>query len=502
MRAAKAAILASLLIAVLVGCGGGDEPRGDARKGGSITVGAGEVPRTLDPALAGGPLALQVLRTVYTPPLAYRAEAGRDGTELIPALARELPEVSDDGLVYSFRFRRGLRYSDGSRLRASDFERALDRAASLRSPYAAQFAHVEGVDADDRSGRVEVSLARPDPAFGHALALPVSAPVPPSTPSRDLSVRPPPGIGPYVMSGIRPGERLVLTRRGDFELPDLPDGNVDQVTIARFGSPARQTDAVIEGTSLDLVQELPPVPRLPEIRSEYADRYAEETTASSLFLRLDSSSPPLGDERVRQAVSLAVDGPTLERLYAGGLDPGCNLLPAVVPGYRRLEPCPYGERSEPPDLVRASQLVADAGQRGTRVVVADAGDAAPPQVKRHLVRALRKIGLAAVAGSERRAAISLELIASPAVHPSAYLGRLAGRSGDGELDTEVDSLLSDPGADEGDWADVDERLVDEAYAAPLGSLRQPLFFSERVDVPGCATFNPVFGIELARLCLR
>jgi peptide/nickel transport system substrate-binding protein len=501
MRAATVAVLAALVGAVLGGCGGGDEPTGDARKGGSVTVGTSQLPRVLDPALATEPLALQILRAVYTPPLTYGHDEGREGTELAPGLVREMPEVSEDGLVYSFRFRAGLRYSNGVRLRASDFERAVDRARSLSSPQGGLLAGIVDIEADDRSGRVEISLARPDPAFAHSLALPVSAPVPEGIPSRDLSDRPPPGIGPYTFEGVRAGERVVLGRANAFQVPDLPGGNVDAVTIERAGSPESQAAAVIAGTALDLMQELPPVEQLPEIRSEYAERYEEETTASTLFLAIDPTAPPFDDETVRHAVSLAVDGPTLERLYAGRLDPGCNLVPSSVSGHRRLDPCPHGDRSEPPDLVRARQLVEEAGQEGAVVTVGAADGAAPPAVLRSFVRTLRKIGLAAREGRQRTA-ITFELIAPPVAHASAYLAGFSGRTGDFELDAEIEALLVNPEADEGDWAEVDERLVEEAYAAPLGSPRQPTFFSERVDVQGCATFHPLFWTELAGLCLR
>ena len=182
MRTATAAILAALVLVGASACGGDSEPSGNARKGGSITVGASSLTRVLDPALATDPGALQVLRAVYTPPLTYRHAEGRDGTGLIPGLVRELPEVSEDGLEYSFRFRAGLAYSDGTRLRASDFARAVDRARRLHSPYAGLYAAIDAIDADDRSGRVVVTLTQPDAALPYALALPVSAPVPPGTP--------------------------------------------------------------------------------------------------------------------------------------------------------------------------------------------------------------------------------------------------------------------------------------------------------------------------------
>ena len=503
MRAATAAILATLVLAGSSGCGGGSEPRGDARKGGSITIGASSLPRVLDPSLATDPRALQALRAVYTPPLSYRHAEGREGTELIPGLARELPEVSDDGLVYSFRFRAGLRYSDGTRLRASDFERAVDRARRLGSPYAGLYAGITAIEADDRSGRVAVTLSQPDEAFRYALALPASAPVPTGTRSADLSSHLPPAIGPYRVARVRPGERLVLQRARGFDLPDLPSGNVDEVTIERFGSPAAQSEAVATGATLDVMQELPPTSELPEIRSKYEDRYEEQAIASSLFLAIDPASPPFDDRTLRQAVSLAVDGPTLERLYAGRLQPSCNLLPSPVAGYARLDPCPYGERGDPPDLVRAQELVEDAGQEGTVVTVGMDPGAAPPAVLRYFTATLRKVGLAARAEpAASRPAIALELIAPPVAHPSAFLAQFRGRTDDLELDADIGRLLVEPDRDEDDWAGIDERLVEDAYVAPLGSQKLPTFFSERIDVQGCAVFHPVFGTDFAGLCLR
>ena len=503
MRAATAAVTASLALAGLSACGGDSEPAGNARKGGSITVGASSLPRVLDPSLATDARALQALRAVYTSPLVYRHAEGRDGTELTPGLARDLPEVSEDGLTYVFRFHAGLSYSDGTRVRASDFERAVNRARGLDSPYAVLYDGVEAIEADDRTGRVTLVLEEPDSTFPYVLALPVSAPVPAGTREADLSSSPPPGIGPYTLASVRPGERWVLRRARAFDLPDLPTGNVDEVTIGRSGSPADQADRVAIGTTLDVMQELPPTSQLPEIRSEYADRYEEHPTASALFFTIDPAVPPFDDRRVRQAVGVAVDGPTLERLYSGRLEPSCNVLPSSVPGHSGLDPCPVGDRDEPPDLVRARELVEDAGQVGTVVTVASSRGVAPSAAVRYFVTTLRKIGLAARAQPTRGAAsLTLELIAPPIAHPAAFLAGFGERTRDLELDADIDRLLTEPDASSDDWGEIDRRLVEEAYVAPLGSQRLPTFLSERIDVQGCATFHPIFGVELASLCLR
>ena len=103
-------VLAACLGLIACSPGGGAEP-GDARRGGSVVVGIAAAPDSLDPALASSPEALQALWLVHTPPVTYRRVQGAAGTELVPGLARALPEASQDGLTYRFTFRSGLRYS-------------------------------------------------------------------------------------------------------------------------------------------------------------------------------------------------------------------------------------------------------------------------------------------------------------------------------------------------------------------------------------------------------
>ena len=130
-RAAAGALAAAVLC--LTGCVGEDQDsdRGNARQGGTMTVARGAAPATLDPAKAVDPETLEALWLVYTPPLTYRRAEGREGTELVPGLAEALPKVANRGRTYSFRLRRGLVYSDGTPLRASDFRRTVERALVL-----------------------------------------------------------------------------------------------------------------------------------------------------------------------------------------------------------------------------------------------------------------------------------------------------------------------------------------------------------------------------------
>lgn len=109
-----------------IGCGGGAAD-GDTRRGGSITIAQSAQPDALDPALSYVADVWEALWLVYTPLLTYKRVGGEEGTELIPGLAEGLPEISQDGRTYRLKLRKGLRYSDGRPVRASDFEHTIKR---------------------------------------------------------------------------------------------------------------------------------------------------------------------------------------------------------------------------------------------------------------------------------------------------------------------------------------------------------------------------------------
>jgi hypothetical protein len=280
----------------------------------------------------------------------------------------------------------------------------------------------------------------------------------------------------------------------------VPAGHIDRISLVRR-EPPDQAQAVITG-SLDVMQEPAPFDLLPELRSKYRDRYREEPTASTVALVPDTEAPPLDDATVRRAISESLDAATLTRLYDGLLEPSCNLLPEAIRGYRKLDPCPYGARDERPDLPAAEEQIETAAADGARVsVVADAG--VPPVVEGNVVRTLRTIGLAA---SARRggAPIRVKRFAPILGHPAAFLEPLASSVFDAELAQELAIGRLARAGDEADdaWAAADRRVVEEGYATPLGTERQPVFVSERVDLENCARFQPLFGLDLSSLCLR
>ena len=137
-----------VLALVLTGCGGKDsaDKSGGAKDGSSgqilYTANRSE-PGTLDPALAQGTHESWILNHLFTGLLAYDEEG-----KLVPGMA-DMPEISEDGLHYTFKIKDGMKWSNGDPVTAKDFEfswlRVLDPETA--SVYAYQLYYLKGGEA-------------------------------------------------------------------------------------------------------------------------------------------------------------------------------------------------------------------------------------------------------------------------------------------------------------------------------------------------------------------
>ncbi|HEX5954734.1 MAG TPA: ABC transporter substrate-binding protein, partial [Solirubrobacterales bacterium] len=114
-----AAALGAVAALTIAACGDSDDEGSAPAEGGEVTIAQTSQPDFLDPALTYTANGIEPLWLVYTPLLGYRRAEGLAGAELIPGLAEDLPEISADGKTYTLTLRDGLRYSDGSAVKAS-----------------------------------------------------------------------------------------------------------------------------------------------------------------------------------------------------------------------------------------------------------------------------------------------------------------------------------------------------------------------------------------------
>src|SRR3954462_9625735 len=276
---------------ITVGCAVALAACGGSSGGGKgITIAETAQPDSLDPAVGYTVNSLEPGWLVYTPLLTYRHASGQAGTQLQPGLADSLPRVSADGRTYRLKLRPGLQYSDGTAVRASDFEHAIERVLALASPgtsfflgiagaeqYVAKKRHgggLPGIVTDDRSGAITIRLTQPDGTFPNVLAMVFAAPVPRNTPFSNRTATPPPGVGPYRHGKVRPSRDFVLERNDRFDVPGIPHARLAPITVRIVKNLQRQAEDVLRG-DLDYMQDPPPPDILPRVRSEARGRYAE-----------------------------------------------------------------------------------------------------------------------------------------------------------------------------------------------------------------------------------
>ena len=120
-------------------------PSPTAHRGGTLRMVTSQPLNTIDPGPAvRGRAALQLAHLTHDSLVSFQVSAGPAGLRLVPDLAVALPRPQRGGREYTFRLRRGIVYSDGRPLRATDFRRGIERLFRIRSSGAGYFDGIVG----------------------------------------------------------------------------------------------------------------------------------------------------------------------------------------------------------------------------------------------------------------------------------------------------------------------------------------------------------------------
>jgi YVTN family beta-propeller protein len=506
------------------------QPSGAGHRGGRLVVALSSPSSSsldsIDPVFGWPPL----LGTLYDGLLAAPRRGGSERTRIVPNLAASLPAVTAGGRRYAFQFRHGIRYSNGTLVKASDFRRAIERLFRTGAPWAPDFRSLVGGDicaqrprhcdlgrgirSDDAAGTVVFDLRRPDRDFPFNLR--GVAPVPPGTPGRDVGTRAVPSTGPYRVESFVPGRTLKLVRNPYFRVwsrTARPDGYPNEIEFRRMSAQSglkRSAVTAVERGQVDVVMPVP-AGRIQELETRYASQLHLNPVVATYFISLNTALPPFDDVRVRRALNYAVDRAAVARAQGGqeAARPTCQLRPPSVAGYRPY--CPYtidptatGEWKAP-DLARARRLVAASGTAGMKVTVRTMRSRAP--ATREAVSALKRLGYRARLRIEppegnfakvndkkspAQAAMS-GWVTDWTSPPSSFLpfltcgapndqnpGSFCNRRIDASIRRALRVQAADPDASVRLWVRIERKLVDEAPWVPLYTPTWAEFVSKRV----------------------
>jgi peptide/nickel transport system substrate-binding protein len=527
----------------LAACGSSSSSSSEGQEGGSITTIHTKAPDYLDPQLAYTVDAWTAEYNTWIPLVTFKHAAGTAGTEVVPGLAEALPKVSKDGLSYTFTLHKGLKFSDGTPVTATDFRTTFQRMFDVDSGFAPFFAGVvgaedyangkaktiTGIKTDDKTGEIEIDLTEPSGSFLYEMATPFTGIVPPDTPDKDQTPNPPPSTGPYMITNTNPGHEWTLTRNPQWAknnqaiLPDLPTPHLDKITEKIVPNQASGT-AQVEQNKADLLYDPPPTDLLGSVQSKYADRFRPETTVSTYYFWMNTTQPPFDDLKVRQAVNYALDPKAIQKLYGGLLQPAHQVLPKNMAGYKEIDLYPH-------DLNKAQQLIKEANPSDTDITVWTDDVEPNSNVGQYYQSVLEKLGFNAKLNVVNGATYFTTLgnLKTPNLdtgwsdwyqdfpHPNDFFGILLAGDSIHPTNNNNYAQLDDPAINKkiadlakqqltpdvaDQYAALDKQTMEQAPWAPYGNRELTLFTSDNVNFDNII-WSPVFdqdysSIELAK----
>ncbi|HZT97481.1 MAG TPA: ABC transporter substrate-binding protein [Chloroflexota bacterium] len=239
---------------------------------------------------------------------------------------------SPDGLRYTFHLRKGLRFSDGSRITAQDVVSSFDRALTsigsngIMAGYLSEVATVGGRPAIFAAGpaRVTFQLNQPSPAFLSKLAFVGAAVVDMARVRRfgPVWTSHPVSSGPYRLLASSDANEIRLQRNPYFR-PTPPFTSVN----IRLASQQQGIRAFTRGQAA-VVSNLAQVASL---RSQQLAGLEIVPELSLDYVLLNVRRWPLNDRGIRRALSLVVDRPRLVKYaFHGDAAPESGMVPSPL----------------------------------------------------------------------------------------------------------------------------------------------------------------------------
>jgi len=352
------------------------------KRGGTLNATFSSDPAHFDPHR--GTTAQNFIPLVYNGLVRFRTgtQVRVDEFVIEPDLA-ERWETSQDGLVYTFRLRRGVRFHDkppvnGRELTSDDVVWSLQRmlAEDPENIKRDLFSVIRSYEAVDRY-TVRITLSEPFAPLLDNLATVFASIVPRADIDyKQVAI----GTGPFMLDSFTRGTRYVYKRHPNYFERGQP--YLDEIVIHILRDFATRAAALRAGR-IDVVDLLPYGQALPIIREGNLawERYQG---IFSVHLRLNAAKPPLDSEKVRQALSLALNRQAIAIALGGGEGVVNGPVPTGLGkwavDWRRL---PFFTR----DVVKARQMLREAGYPNGFAI--DAVGGASPDNRRVILEAIK-----------------------------------------------------------------------------------------------------------------
>ncbi|WP_119730611.1 ABC transporter substrate-binding protein [Thermomonospora amylolytica] len=401
-RTAGVAATAALAL-VLSGCGGGGTGGDDTvnttfnqavntivnqddKAGGTLKFAITDAPDSVDPGNTYYAFNWDFTRLYARALLTFDNKPGEAGLKVVPDLAEGLGTPSEDGKTWTYKIRKGIKYEDGTEVKAADVKYAIARsnytdeltsgpkyfaqyldAGDYKGPYKDKnLDNFKGIETPDDYTLV-FKLKQPFYEFDYLLTNPQSAPVPAAKDTGLKYQEHPVATGPYKVESHQVGKSLVLVKNPMWNQASDPirKQNVDRIELAMGVNGATLDEQLLAGTThVNLGGTgVEAAAQAKILRQDKLKRAADNPLTGFLrYAMLSTKVKPFDNIECRKAVQYAVDKTAIQGAYGGPIagDIASTALPPTETGHTKydLYPTP-GNKG---DLNKAKAALQACGQ--------------------------------------------------------------------------------------------------------------------------------------------
>ncbi|MCB2403258.1 ABC transporter substrate-binding protein [Rhizobium ruizarguesonis] len=477
------------------------------KQGGDIVVTYKDDITTLDPAIGYDWVNWSMIKSLYSRLMDYAPGTPNP----VPSLAESFT-VSPDGLIYTFKLHKGVKFSNGREVVASDVKYSIERAVDPKTqgPGAGFFGAIKGFE-DETGGKtttlsgietpddstVIFNLSRPDATFLHVLAINFASVVPKEAveaAAGDFGKKPV-GSGTFILKDWTIGQQLVFERNKDYFVKGVP--YIDSFKVEVGQEPLVALLRLQKG-EVDIAGDGIPPAKFLEIKNsaDGAQMIVDGEQLHTGYITLNTKVKPFDNVKVRQALNMAINKDRITRILNGRATPANQPLPPLMPGYdKAFTGYAY-------DVAKAKALLAEAGYPdGFETVLYSTNTDPQPRIAQAIQQDLAAVGVKA----EVRALAQANVISAGGTEgeaPMIWSGGMAWIADFPDPSNFYGPILGCAGAVPGGWnwswycnADLDKRAVaadsmsDPAKAAERTAAWGKVFTDIMADAPWIPVIN-------------
>ncbi|MGR9279293.1 ABC transporter substrate-binding protein (plasmid) [Rhizobium leguminosarum] len=477
------------------------------KQGGDIVVTYKDDITTLDPAIGYDWVNWSMIKSLYSRLMDYAPGTPNP----VPSLAESFT-VSPDGLTYTFKLHKGVKFSNGREVVASDVKYSIERAVDPKTqgPGAGFFGAIKGFE-DETGGKtttlsgietpddstVIFNLSRPDATFLHVLAINFASVVPKEAveaAAGDFGKKPV-GSGTFILKDWTIGQQLVFERNKDYFVKGVP--YIDSFKVEVGQEPLVALLRLQKG-EVDIAGDGIPPAKFLEIKNsaDGAQMIVDGEQLHTGYITLNTKVKPFDNVKVRQALNMAINKDRITRILNGRATPANQPLPPLMPGYdKAFTGYAY-------DVAKAKALLAEAGYPdGFETVLYSTNTDPQPRIAQAIQQDLAAVGVKA----EVRALAQANVISAGGTEgeaPMIWSGGMAWIADFPDPSNFYGPILGCAGAVPGGWnwswycnADLDKRAVaadsmsDPAKAAERTAAWGKIFTDIMADAPWIPVIN-------------